>query len=365
MNGLSDQCSSLTATIVSAPHEILGLTDFVCKLVGEPGMLAPRFFLASVLRRDWKPRVVVVSQGPRIIGLLYCKERKVAGLPTRVAFADDTLGATVVALPAETEAVIRCALGALLKHMVALRVLVGSDRLATVQKESTRAAADFHFRRTTHHATLELPGTYEQFVSQLGPSTRHNIRRYRRKSERTGNQFVSNLTFESFCAAAKSLLPKDTHASSKSDLERCLAMIAAMPSRLLIALRRKDGECISVAGGWYAGGRAVLALQLNDRSCSRESLSLVLRSYLIELLTNQRIAELVFRRGTSAPLDGYTAYREEFIAYLDSRRYSWRLVRRGCASVMGIVPGTIGRLLKWIVPADERRLSKARGLERA
>src|SRR6266566_3172281 len=70
--------------------EALELTAFVGSLAAEPGMLAPRFFLASILQRDWKPRVVVVSQGRRIAGLLYCKERVVAGIGTRIAFGDDT-----------------------------------------------------------------------------------------------------------------------------------------------------------------------------------------------------------------------------------------------------------------------------------
>jgi len=80
-------CSKpLAATIISAPAEILKLTAFVSSLTPELGMLAPRFFLASVLPRDWKPCVVVVSQGLRIVGLLYCKERVVAGIATRIAF---------------------------------------------------------------------------------------------------------------------------------------------------------------------------------------------------------------------------------------------------------------------------------------
>jgi len=68
------------------------------------------------------------------------------------------------------------------------------------------------------------------------------------------------------------------------------------------------------------GDRAFLCLQLNDRTCARESISLVLRSYVIEQLIRRGIRELVFWKGTSAPLSFYTTPREEFMVYVDSRR---------------------------------------------
>jgi hypothetical protein len=42
--------------------------------------------------------MVVVSQGKRIAGLLYCKERVVAGIGLRIAFGNDALGAMVAAI---------------------------------------------------------------------------------------------------------------------------------------------------------------------------------------------------------------------------------------------------------------------------
>jgi len=342
-------CSKpLAATIISAPAEILKLTAFVSSLTLELGMLAPRFFLASVMRRDWKPCVVVVSQGLRIAGLLYCKERVVAGIATRIAFGDDTLGTMVAARPEETESVVHCAVEALLKHMVALRFRVSSDRLAFL--ETAKSNADIHSCRVEHHAHLELPRTYDEFLAKVGPSTRHNLRRYRRKSEQTGNEFCPDQPFTDFSAVARRLLPKEAHAKGISNLQRVLGMIEAMPSRLLIGLRRRDGEWISLAGGWYVDGRAVLVLQLNDRTCSRESVSLVLRSYLIEQLINRGIRELVFWAGTSPPLSSYTTPREEFMAYVDGQSHPWRLFRLACALLTKLAAITFGRRLKWLVP---------------
>ena len=340
----------LTATIVSDAAEILGLTAFVSSLSPEPGMLTPCFFLASVLPRDWKPRVVVVSQGRRIAGLLYCKERIVAGIPTGIVLGDDTLGTMVAARPEETEFVMHCAVAALLKHKAALRFRVASDRLALLQGESAKANADINFCRQEHHTHLELPRTYDEFLAKVGPHTRRNLRYYRRKSELAGNEFCPDRSFKDLCAAARRLFPKAAYAKRKSDFQRCLAMIEAMPSRLLIGLRRRSSEWISLAAGWYVGDRAFLNLQLNDRTCRRESVSLVLRSYLIEQLINRGIRELVFWAGSSAPLSFYAAPREEFMTYVDCPSQPRRLVRLVCVTLTKLAPVTFGRWLKWVAP---------------
>jgi len=311
-------------------------------------MLAPRFFLASVLPQDWKPCVVVVSQGRSIIGLVYCKERKVAGIGIRIAFGDDTLGTMVVARPEETESVMLCAVEALLKRMAALRFRVASDRLAFL--ESAKANADIHTCRVEHHAHLGLPRTYDEFLAKVGARTRRNLRGYRRKSELAGNEFCPNQRFTDFCAAARRLFPMGAYATHESKLQRCLAMIEAMPSRLLIGLRRANGEWISLAGGWYVGDRVILNMQLNDRRCCRDSVSLVLRSYLIEQLINRGFRELIFWGGTSAPLNFYTAHREEFIAYVDAQSHLWRLFRLACMTLTKAAPITLGRWLKWVAP---------------
>src|SRR5258707_11379114 len=106
---LTVRSSPLTASIVLTAPKILELTAFVSSLAPEPGMLAPRFFLASLLPRFCRPCVVVVSQGPRVAGLLYAGERLVAGIPVGIVLGDDTLDTMVVARPEEMESVMRCA----------------------------------------------------------------------------------------------------------------------------------------------------------------------------------------------------------------------------------------------------------------
>jgi hypothetical protein len=354
---LSLRSRPLTAHIVSTPAEIRDLTALVSSLLPDPGMLAPRFFLASLLPRHCRPCVVVVSQGPRLAGLLYGGERMVAGIPTGIVLGDDTLGTMVAARPEETESVMQCAVEALLKHKVALRFRIASDRLALLQAETAKANAGIHSYREEQHAHLELPRTYDEFLAKVRRPTRHNLCRYRRRSELAGNEFCPDQPFTDFCAAAKRLFPKDAYAKHQSNFRRALAMIESMPSRLLIGLRRRGGDWISLAGGWYVGDCAFLALQSNDRACGKESVSLVLRSYMLEQLINRGIRELVFWSGTSAPLRFYTTPREEFTVYIDSESHPWRLVRLACVTLAKLAPVKFAKWLQWKVPDANGKLS--------
>jgi hypothetical protein len=351
-------CSApFTASIVSTAAQVGDLAVHVNSLAPKPGMLAPRFFLASLSSRRCRPCVVVVSQGNRVAGLLYGGERTVAGIPTGIVLVDDTLGATVVARPEETESVTRCAVEVLLRHKAAIRFRVTADRLAFLRAESVKANAGMHFCREEHHAHLELPRTYDEFLAKVRRPTRHNLYRYRRRSELAGNELCPVQSFTDFCAAAKRLSREGSYPLPKWRLQQALAMIEALPSRLLVGLRRRSGDWISLAGGWYVGDCAFLALQLNNRTCRRESLSLVLRSYLIEQLINQGIRKLVFWNGTHPPLSLYTIPREEFTVYIDSQSHLWRLVRRACVTLAKLAPVTFSNWLKWEAPDANGKLS--------
>lgn len=336
-----------SATIISSPGKIAELAAFVRSVAPEQAMLSPRFFLASVLPQ-WRPCVAVVSQGQRMAGLLYCRERVVAGIGTRIVVGDDSLGTMVVARSEEAESVIDCAVKALLKHMAALRLLVDRGKLPLLR--GAEAIADVRFSRAVRHAHLELSPSYDSFLAKLGPRTRRNLRYYRRKSELAGNEFSPEETYPNFCTAARRLFPKAEFAGDETNLERCLAMIETMPSRIMVGLRNRNGDLISVAGGWHDSRRAVVIMQLNDRGFARASLSVVLRSYLIEDLINRRSRELVFWAGSSAPLSSYSGSPELWIAHIDSRAMRWRISREAIAIAGKLAPRTSREWLEWVVP---------------
>jgi hypothetical protein len=341
-----------TTLIVSSPPEILKLEPFVRSVAPDRGMLSPSFFLASVRPQDWRPRVVVVTKGRRLAGVFYAKERFVSGMGTRLAFVDDSLEAMVAASPAEADEVTSCAVRALTNRMLGVRLLVARDRVPFLS--GIQHAAELRFRPGKRHTHLALPESFDEFLAILGPRSRRNFRYYRRKSEQAGNQFSCWADCSEFSAASRQLLPRAAFGGAQEDLERCLAMIKTMPSRIMVGLRRSSGEWISLAGGWQEGTRAVIILQLNDRGLTRESLSVVLRSYLVEELINRGVRELVFWAGSSAPLSEYAYSPDQCMVSIDSRSLAWRLVQKATAVLTKLAPSASGEWKEWLIAAGER-----------
>jgi hypothetical protein len=337
----------LSTAIISRADNNLHLAAFVRSIHAEPGMLAPDFFLASVSPPGWKPVIVVVSRGAQIVGLVYCKERVVAGFGIRVVFGNDSLGAMVAARPDDIESVLHASAATLLKYAIALRLLVRSDRLPFLRNLKANAEVSFDKRR--HHAHLALPNSYQEFLAERGPHTRRNFRYYRRKSEARGNQFVPALNFSDFSSGCRDLLSKSAHQKSRRSLETHLAMIGAMPSQITMGLKDSHGKWIGLAGGWFVGDRAYLVTQLNDRTRTRESISLVLRSYMIEGLIRRRCGELVFWEGASAPITTFANYVDVFMAHFDVLSLRWRLVRRIWAAIRKLAPVNFSKFLVWFV----------------
>jgi hypothetical protein len=345
----------LSAIITSSPGKISGLARFVFSVAPDQPMLAPHFFLASI-RPKWRPCVVVVSRGQQMIGLLYCRERIIAGIGTRIMFGDDSLGTMVVARSEDVESVIDCAVKLLVKRKAVLRLWVDSSKLRLLRGFQETADVRF-FRRFSPdlpHARLELSPSYDSFLAKLGPRTRRNFRYYRRKSEMAGNEFSHEEAYSHFCTDARRLFSKTkfTGDRDRAMLERCLAMIGAMPSRIMVALRSRNGDLISVAGGWHDGRRAVAVAQLNDRTFLGASLSVVMRSYLIEYLIHRGSQELIFWEGSSAPISSYSSFPELWKVYIDSHAMRWRIAQRSIAIAIKHLPGVHRGNLEWLVPAD-------------
>jgi hypothetical protein len=271
----------------------------------------------------------------------------VAGIGTRILVGDDSLDIMVVSRSEEAGSVVDCAVKTLIKRMAALRLMVDPGKLPVLRGVET--LADVRFSRAERHAHLELTPSYDNFLAKVGPRTRRNLRYYRRKSELASNEFSPRETYASFCAAARRLFPRTEFARRRINLERCLAMIGTMPSPIMVGLRDRNGELISVAGGWHDGRRAVVIMQLNDRAFPRASLSLVLRSYLIEDLIRRDFRELIFWAGSSAPFSSYSGSPELWIAHIDPRTTLWRLYRWAITIACKFAPGASREWFKWMV----------------
>jgi hypothetical protein len=198
---------------------------------------------------------------------------------------------------------------------------------------------------------LQLADTYAQFLEGLGSTTRHNFRYYRKRFEASGHKFIERLSMEELRTVAFELYPKSKFAahSRQADFGRSLDMVAATHRPLAVGLKHQDGKWVSVLGGWYRPGGAVLCFQCNfDSDFDSDSLSIVLRAYLIELLIGQGMKELVIWGDTGPPLSRYVSYPATIGVRLDVPTVAWRAARFFMSKFGPHLPRRLASAVQWL-----------------
>ena len=153
---------------------------------------------------------------------------------------------------------------------------------------------------------LWLPATYDLFLEKLGPQTRRNMRYYRRRAEKEGWTFVSDIGREEAFAAMTSLYPlRQAGRKNWAELTGAERNLSEVPGAFFSGLRTATGEWISVLGGWVRGANMFILMQLNNATYPKASLSTVLRSYVIEKAIDSGIRHIKFIGGCEGSLKTY------------------------------------------------------------
>jgi hypothetical protein len=289
------------------------------------------------------------------VGVLYTKEKKLAGIPTGLLYVDTTLGSMLSVNEPEREPIFRAALQALLKKrgVRGMRIVIppsGFEMMA-LQDIPSQISVDLCYAPTQNHSLLVLPDRYETFLKLLGHQTRRNFRYYRRRSQAANYHFVDKLSIDEFTCAASALRKETLIKSGSKAIKRAIDMISVAERPLLMGLRHHNGEWLSILGGWYESGRAIIFLQMNsDKRFRNASLSIVLRGYLIELFILRGVRNVVFWAGSGGQLSRYSEYLPSVAVHLDKRSFLWSIVRHTIAPLVSLLPGPIAKMAEWIVP---------------
>jgi hypothetical protein len=172
---------------------------------------------------------------------------------------------------------------------------------------------------------------------------------------------LDNLSLDEVREAAICLEPKCSRPSRPGSIDRLLKMTAAADRPLAVGLKHRNGEWLSIICGAYRPTAAVLLLQLNnDRNFPRDSLSMVLRGYMIESLIHQGMKEFIIWPGTAPPLSRYVTYLPTLGIYLDSPEYKWRVVRGRVSKLAPWLPRHLKPDARWIAPFRASRATGSR-----
>lgn len=355
--------NKLSGVVLSSTMEIRRLRESARSLIREGDTtLDPEFFLAS-MTVGWRPKVAAVYSAGEVVGIMYTKERVISGIPTGIVYGDGSLGGLLLSNLEHQQNTFHVAIELLLAapgiRGARLRIARFGHEFDSMCQLIASGTVDGQYSPVRHndfplwlwHAHLHLPDTYEQFLEGLGSTTRHNFRYYRRRFEASGHKFIERLPMDELRSVALELRPKCKFTAQMplTDFERSLDMVTATHRPVAIGLKHRDGTWLSVLGGWYSRGGAVLMFQSNrDRDFDANSLSLVLRAYLIELLIRQGLKKLVIWGDTAPPLSRYVTYPTTIGIRLDVPTISWRLARLCMSKVGPHLPKRLATAVRWV-----------------
>ena len=305
------------------------------------------FFLSGASARHKHPLLVLeahpgldpaalqpgAASAAQLRSAVLLSEYRPFGLRTRIVTGEDEAGwRSVIAPPEDRRQAALHALEAALASGALLAV-------STFEPAPHTGAADalpldlpvrYAVRERPVAMRLPLAETLEATLARMSRKTRLNMRAFRRKLETAHElEFVPD--------ALKAITgPELLEFQRRSrypcpDAEFCRRIAAcAGPDSYLAGLRVRGGPWLSFAGGWRQGSVSVLYLQLNASGWEKASLSMVMRSFLIEHEIACGAAELQFYGGTPHPIQQ---------AFLNATVEDLLLRRRGLSA--GLLAATL------------------------
>jgi hypothetical protein len=153
---------------------------------------------------------------------------------------------------------------------------------------------------------LPLERTYHAMLAGMGPRTRRSLAGKRKQLEAQANVvFVPSLEPAQALEAMLSLQPRSLPDRMDGFYHARYNLLYEIPDFFCMGLRPADGAWLSVLSGWRRNRVTYVDLQMNDVHFKKESLSAVMRAFMLEHeITNQQ--ELVhFVGGTSLLLRRY------------------------------------------------------------
>jgi hypothetical protein len=275
------------------------------------------YFLACKDPENRRPFVLAFRAESELVAAAFFHQVCFVGVGSGLACAGDPMGDGLVIAPVqERETFLRCAIEELVnvqKKFHTIRLRAKTSRTALLVDFETSGLHSKFVERTVQHR-LVLAETYEEMLATFGLRTRRSLRAKRRQLENTLRpDFLPGIApeqaFEAMCyLRAKSSMPT----RSMWYFEGLRKILHTHQDAFAMGLKSPDGGWLSILGGWRRNGTTYIDVQLNHSAFVRESLSAVMRAFLLEHEISVGQKYIVFVGGSSALLERYCSPREAF-----------------------------------------------------
>jgi hypothetical protein len=268
----------------------------------------PQYFMAANTLKNRKCAAVLIHRNRELESCVLFYEHTVKGVGIGLFRGGDYIGESLVVAPEEDRLFfVHLATRELLKHWRVLGVSLSIKARSEDCIALMGPANHLHrFLCTEIQHKLPLEPTYEGLLARLGPRTRRSLQGKRQQLEKsTQVQFISALAADTCLEImlgleTKSMPPRIT------DFYRARHRMLRLNSDFFsMGLRLPDGTWLSMLSGWRRKGVTYVDLQMNDMNYKRESLSAVMRAFMLEHEINLKQKVINFVGGSSLLLRRY------------------------------------------------------------
>jgi hypothetical protein len=268
----------------------------------------PEYFVAANTLANRRCAAVLIRRDRELEACVLFYEHCRFGLGLGLFRGGDYIGESLVAGPEELRLQhVHLATQALLQrrrvHGVSLSIKAPADRCVEVMGPAS------YFKRfcgTEIQHKLPLESSYEGMLASLGPRTRRSLAGKRQQLERSANvQFIPALQPGQALAVMLDLESKTMPQRISEFFQARYRLLRTNSEFFSMGLRLPTGPWLSLLTGWRLNGVTYVDLQMNDMHYKKESISAVMRAFMLEHEIGRKQKLINFVGGSSLLLRRY------------------------------------------------------------
>jgi hypothetical protein len=268
----------------------------------------PEYFMAANTLANRRCSAVLIRRDRELEACVLFYEHTRLGIGIGLFRGGDYVGESLVVGREPLRATyVHLATQALLKkwriHGVSLTIKAPTDRCTEIMGP----AGDFRrYRSSEVQHKLPLESTYEGMLARLGPRTRRSLAGKRQQLEKSANvKFVPVLAPDKALEVMLELEGKSMPQRIPAFLHARYHLLRANSDFFSMGLQLPEGPWLSLLSGWRRHGVTYIDLQMNDMHYKKESLSAVMRAFMLENEIASRQQLINFVGGSSLLLRRY------------------------------------------------------------
>ena len=268
----------------------------------------PEYFMAANTLANRRCSAVLIRRDRELEACVLFYEHTRLGIGIGLFRGGDYIGESLVVGKEQLRATyVHLATQALLKkwriHGVSLTIKAPTDRCAEIMGP----AGDFRrYRSSEVQHKLPLESTYESMLARLGPRTRRSLAGKRQQLEKSANvRFVPVLAPEKALEVMLELEGKSMPRRIPAFFHARYHLLRANSDFFSMGLQLPEGRWLSLLSGWRRHGVTYIDLQMNDMHHKKESLSAVMRAFMLENEIARKQQLINFVGGSSLLLRRY------------------------------------------------------------